>query len=155
MQVRSVRNVSVVDPKHGWYRIGVTDNDYNRQYWILNVNVKKAIPLASDESKYIPMGFGYVFLPGKHLSDRSKLIDDEGRIVFDDVYKFVTGFGTDGVASFKKRNRMLYVNIDNEMSDTMDELVESMERRRIGKILTEGTEVRQKLDWLDIAAYFC
>lgn len=154
-QVRSVRNVSVADPKYGWYRIGVTDNDYNRLYWMLNVNVKKAIPLESAESTYIPMGFGYIFLPGKRLSDRAKLVDDEGRIVFDDVYKFVTGFGTDGVASFKKRNRMLYVNIDNEMSDTMDELVESMERRRIGKILTEGTEVKQKLDWLDIAAYFC
>ena len=153
--IRSVRNVSVVDPKYGWYRIGVTDTDYNNKYYMLNINVKKAIPLDSFESKYIPMGFGYIFLPGKHLTDRAKLVDDEGRIVFDDVYKFVTGFGTDGVASFKKRNRMLYVNIDNEMSDTMDELVESMERRRIGKILTEGTEVQQKLDWLDVAAYFC
>ena len=153
--LRSVRNVSVADSKYGWYRVGVTDTDYNKRYWMLNVNAKKAIPLADAESKYIPMGFGYIFLPGKKLTDRARLVDDEGRIVFDDVYRFASGFGTDGVASFKKRNRVLYVNIDNEMSDTIDELVESMERRRMGKILTEGTEVQQKLDWLDIAAYFC
>ena len=155
VSLRSVRNVSVADPKYGWYRVGVTDTDYNRRYWMLNVNIKKAIPLDDAESKYIPMGFGYIFLPGKKLTDRARLVDDEGRIVFNDVYRFASGFGTDGVASFKKRNRVLYVNTDNEMSDTIDELVESMERRRIGKILAEGTEVQQKLDWLDIAAYFC
>lgn len=156
MHLRSVRSVDYADPKYGWYKIGVTDDDFNRRNWIFNTKIKKVIPLKNEDSTYIPMGFGYIFLPGEKLTDPSRLIDDEGREVFNDVYKFVTGFGTDGVASFKgRRNRMLYVNTDNEMSDTMDELVESMERKRMNQILNEGTEVQQKTDWWDIAAYFC
>ena len=155
-EVDSVREIFTIDQKYGWYRITVWPPDFNKKSWMFNINAKKLIPIKNDDSPFILMGFGYIFLPGEKLTDPARLIDDEGRVVFDDVYKFVTGFDNNGIASFKgRRNRMLYINTDNEMSDTLEELVESMECKKFGKILNEGMEIQQKINWLDIAAYFC
>lgn len=105
---------------------------------------------------FMYMGKGYIYVPGERASDPSVVYDDEGRKVIEGRYKFARGFDESGIASITApRNRTIFINTDNEYGEILEELLESMNKRKLERVLNEGMVVKQKLDWLDYAAYLC
>lgn len=151
---RSIRRCRTIDVTASAIYIKYTTTGWDDKDILVYPKQKKIIEMPTEFFMY--MGKGYIYVPGERASDPSVVYDDEGRKVIEGRYKFTRGFDESGIASITApRNRTIFINTDNEYGEVLEELLESMNNRKLERVLNEGMIVKQKLDWLDYAAYLC
>lgn len=85
----------------------------------------------------------------------SKVYDDEGTVVLAGPLKMNLPFNSYGIASVFKRNQTIFFNTDNEYSTSPEEMVESMERRKMATLLETKQPETPFQRYLRIASSFC
>jgi hypothetical protein len=123
-----------------------TDN--NEYKWWVKTNKVKNIPGT------IVNTFGNDYVLVKN-GNTSTVYDDEGRVVLSGPLKMNLPFNSYGIASVMKRNQTVFFNTDNEYSTSPEEMVESMDRRKMATLLETKQPETPFQRYLRIASSFC
>ena len=121
----------------------------NGDCYIVWVKTGKYVKMPSYSA---PLGYGYLFCK---TGNDAAVYDDEGRKVLAGSFKLNNPFNSDGIASIKRGQRTIFFNLDNEWSESLEELAESKKSGKV-KLLTETKQVESPIDrFMKLAAYFC
>ena len=116
--------------------------------WWVKSNKVKDIPGTIVNS----FGNDYVLVKS---GNTSTVYDDEGTAVLSGPLKMNLPFNSYGIASVMKRNQTIFFNTDNEYSTSPEEMVESMDRRKMATLLETKQPETPFQRYLRIASSFC
>lgn len=147
-------NLVFTVPNEYEMRTKILDIDVSKSGNLLKVKTNKGYALgwtntntsiAIGHTDFIPIGNDYVFIK---KDGEGKVYDDRGKLILSGNFNLNAGFTDDGIASVisnDNEKKITYFNLDNEYSDSLEELVESIKVKK-----------KTRVDYiLEAAAYFC